>query len=46
MAEFRPSPEVPPLYGREEGRHREVEEFLALEEEEELDLGFSDGPSG
>ena len=45
LAEFRQSPVDPQLCGREEGRHKEVEGFLAVEEEEEAELGFFVGPT-
>ena len=44
MAEFRQSPVDPQLCGREEERHKEVEGFLAVAEEE-VELGFSVGPT-
>ena len=42
MAEFRQTPVGPQLCGREEESHREVEGFLAVEEEV-VELGFSVG---
>ena len=45
LAEFRQTPVGPQLCGREEGRHREAEGFLAVEEEEEVEVGFSVCPT-